>query len=65
MAMDEAIMLEVLRAITRVETKLDMMMEEDKAEDMMESDSESAMPMLGDGGGSQQLSFEMPPFILD
>ena len=64
MAMDEAIMLDVLRAITRVETKLDMMMQEDRAEDSMESESENPLEAMGAGGGSQQLSFEMPPFIL-
>lgn len=61
MAIDEAIMLDVLRAITRVETKIDMMMQEDAAEDSMEMEPEA----MGAGGGSQQLSFEMPPFILD
>lgn len=38
MAMDETIMLEVLKAITRVETKLDMAAAEDAKEDSMEDE---------------------------
>lgn len=67
MAMDEAIMLDVLKALTRVELKIDMMMQDEEDDDRMEGepmDSDDAMAM-GAGGGSQQLSFEMPPFILD
>ena len=44
MAMDETIMLEVLKAITRVETKLDMAAAEDAAEDAKEGEQEGESP---------------------
>lgn len=48
MAMDETIMLEVLKAITRVETKLDMAAAEDAAEDAKEGEQEGESPSAPD-----------------
>ena len=59
MALDEAIMIEVLQSITRVETKLDMMRQEETEEEG--DDSEMPMNLATQ---SPMLELEFPPFIL-
>lgn len=64
MAFDEMIMLDVLKAVTRIETKLDMQnMEEEEEEEGCGPDLENESSETGAYLGG--LEFEMPPFILE